>query len=168
MNQLRRAFNRLVSSLRLGKAETDLSREISAHLQLLEDKYVAQGMTREDAQYAAKREFGGVEQAKEQQRDARSFRWLTGWPMDLKLGVRMLAKSPGLTIVGGIALAVAIGAGAAFFELTNDVLDPTLDVPGSERIVGITVFNVERRRNETYRLRTFDAWREHAKSLEDL
>jgi hypothetical protein len=44
--------------------------------------------------YAARRAFGGVEQVKELQRDARSFRCLTGWPMDLKLGVRMLAKTP--------------------------------------------------------------------------
>src|SRR5688572_11049912 len=104
---LRRRLHRLVTAFRSGQAETDLAREIRAHLQLLEDHFVAQGMTREDAHYAAKRAFGGVEQVKELQRDECSFRWLTGWRTDLKLGVRMLVKSPGLTVVAVIALAIA-------------------------------------------------------------
>ena len=112
----RRVVLRLVSFFRSARAEADLAREIAAHLQLLEDQFVADGMTREDARYAARRAFGGVEQVKEHQRDARSFRWLAGWPMDLKLGVRMLAKTPGLTAVAVTALAVAIGAGAAYVE----------------------------------------------------
>jgi putative ABC transport system permease protein len=150
------------------RADADLSREIDSHLQLLEDRFVSQGMSREAARDAAKRAFGGVEQAKERQRDARSFRWLAGWPMDLKLGVRMLAKSPGLTIVGVIALAIAIGAGAAFREFTSDLLNPTLDVPGAERIVGIRVWNAQRRADETHLLKDFDTWRRHAKHIEDL
>jgi len=97
----------------------------------------------------------------------RPFRWLAGWPMDLKLGVRMLAKTPGLTVVGVIALAVAIGAGAAFLELTNDLLNPTLDLPGAERIVGVRAWNYDRRADETWRLKDFAAWRAHAQLLED-
>jgi predicted permease len=158
----------MATLFRSSRAERELSREVDAHLQLLEDEHVAQGMSRQDARYAARRTFGGVEQAKEQQRDARSFRWLAGWPMDLKLGARMLIKSPGLTIIGVIALAVAIGAGAAFFELTNDLLEPTLDVPGADRIVGVTAYNAERRRDEMHRLRTFDTWRESAQSLDEM
>lgn len=86
---------------------------------------------------AARREFGGVEQAKEHQRDARSFRWLAGWPMDLKLGTRMLIKYPGLTVVAVIALSVAIGAGAAYLEFVSDLLHPTLPLKDGDRIVGI-------------------------------
>jgi putative ABC transport system permease protein len=97
----------------------------------------------------------------------RPFRWLAGWPMDLKLGVRMLAKTPGLTVVGVIALAVAIGAGAAFLELTNDLLNPTLDLPGADRIVGVRAWNYDRRADETWRLKDFAAWRAHAQLLED-
>ena len=68
-------------------------------------------MSPREARYAAKRAFGGVEQAKELQRDARSFRSLAGWPMDLKLGARMLVKSPGLTVIAVVALAVATFSG---------------------------------------------------------
>ncbi|MGE5833322.1 MAG: ABC transporter permease [Acidobacteriota bacterium] len=97
----------------------------------------------------------------------RPFHWLAGWPMDLKLGVRMLAKTPGLTVVGVIALAVAIGAGAAFLEFTNDLLNPTLDVPGADRIVGVRAWNYDRRADETWRLKDFAVWRAHAQLLED-
>jgi putative ABC transport system permease protein len=168
MKHLRRFLSRVLALVRSGQAEADLSREIAAHLQLLEDRYVAQGMSRAAARSAARRAFGGVEQAKELQRDARTFRWLAGWPMDLKLGVRMLAKTPGLTIVAVIALAVAIGVGAAFLEFTRDLLEPTLDVPGADRIVGIRAWNAERRADETWKLKDFPVWRAHAQLLDDL
>ena len=145
MAHARRFLRRFVSLFRSGKAESDLAREINAHLQLLEDEFVAKGMTREDARSAAKRTFGGVEQAKELQRDARSFRWLAGWPMDMKLGMRMLVKSPGLTVIGVIALAGAMAAGAAYLEFLNDLLRPLLSSPDGDRIVGVRVWDVERR-----------------------
>lgn len=90
MPPVRRFVLRLLSHFRSTRAERELAREIESHLQLLEDGFRAQGMSAADARCAARRAFGGVEQAKEQQRDARSFRWLTGWSMDLKLGARML------------------------------------------------------------------------------
>ena len=85
MAAVRRFLLRFLSLFRSTRAEHELGREIHAHLQLLEDQFLAKGMSAADARRAAKRAFGGVEQAKEHQRDARSFRWLAGWPMDLKL-----------------------------------------------------------------------------------
>jgi predicted permease len=164
--RLRRFVRRAGALLRPGRAEADLSREIGAHLQLIEDQYVSGGMSREEARSAARRAFGGVEQAKEMQRDERSFRLLAGWPMDLKLGARMLVKSPGLTVVAVIALAIAIGAGAAYREFTNDWIHPTLDGPGADRLVGIQVWNTERRKPEWQALADFVVWRDHAATVE--
>jgi hypothetical protein len=79
---MRRIILRLLSSFRSGGAERELSREIRSHLQLLEDQYIARGMDAEEARYAARRTFGGIDQVKEHQREARMFRWLAGWPMD--------------------------------------------------------------------------------------
>ncbi len=74
---MRRFALRLLAFVRFGKAEADLNRELDAHLQLLEDRFVSQGMTARDARDAARRAFGGqVEQTRLRQRDARSFRWL--------------------------------------------------------------------------------------------
>ena len=166
MHQLRRAFSRFVNSFRTGRAETELSREITAHLQLLEDQFVAKGMTRDEARYAAKRAFGGVEQAKELQRDARSFRWLAGWPMDLKLGARMLVKSPGITVIAVIALAVAFGAGATYLEFVNGLVRPALRFPGGDRLVGIASTNVTTGFREFRVVDHFKTWREHSTLIE--
>ena len=125
-------------------------------------------MSRDEARYAARRAFGGVEQAKEHQRDARSFRWLAGWPMDLKLGARMLVKSPGLTIVAVTALAIAIGAGAAYLEFTHDLINPRLPVAGADRIVGIRVWNAERRAVELRSLQDVAVWRANTRTIEHL
>jgi putative ABC transport system permease protein len=137
MASLRRLLARLVTMFRSEQADKELSREIRAHLQLLEDEFLSAGMTPQEAHTAARRAFGGVEQAREQQRDARSFVWLAGWSMDLKLGVRMLRKSPGLTVIAVVALMVAIGAGAAYLEFVNDFFRPTLSFPGGNRLVGL-------------------------------
>src|SRR4029078_3426572 len=96
--RMRVSILRLLSSFRSSRAERELAREIRSHLQLLEDQYVASGMDPKEARCPAMRAFGGGEQVKEHQREARMFRWLAGWPMDLKLGGRMLVKYPGLTI----------------------------------------------------------------------
>src|SRR4051794_33925568 len=85
MTTIRRSVLRLLSFFRHDAAEAELSREIRSHLQLLEDEHVAKGMSRDDARLAARRAFGGVEQAKEHQRDARGFRWLEVSRIDLKL-----------------------------------------------------------------------------------
>jgi hypothetical protein len=66
---------RLLGSFRSSRAERELAREIQAHLQLLEDRFLANGMGPEEARHAARRAFGGVEQVKAHHREARMFRW---------------------------------------------------------------------------------------------
>jgi hypothetical protein len=166
--QLRRLLSRIAVLFQPGRAESELAREIDAHLRLLEDQHVENGMSRDEARYAAKRAFGGVEQAKELQRDERSFRWLAGWPMDLKLGARMLVRSPGLTVVAVVALAIAIGAGAAYREFTRDWTHPTLDVPGTEGLMGVQVWDMDRRKPEWQALADFAVWRHHATTIDNL
>jgi len=168
VTSLRRFLHRIIALVRSGRAESDLAREIGAHVQLIEDQFVAEGMSREDARYAARRAFGGVEQAKELHRDARSFRWLAGWPMDLKLGVRMLAKSPGVTLVAIIALAVAFGAGATYLEFVNGLARPSLSFSGGDRLVGIIVHDIEKNSPDRRLLGDFRRWREELTLIEQL
>ena len=168
MPEIRRFFSRLLAFFRAGKADSDVTREINAHLQLLQDQFVAKGMTPEEASHAAKRAFGGVEQAKEQQRDTRSFRWLAGWSMDLKLGVRMLAKTPGLTIIAVITLALGIGAGAGYLEFVNDLFRPTLSFPGADRLVGILNWDLAKATVEDRSLYEVAAWKTQLTTVEEL
>jgi len=97
MSDLRRGVLKLVHALWPGRGESDLTREIDSHLAILEDEFQRRGMTPEDARLAARRAFGGVEQAKELQRDARSFRWLTDARQDARYAARMLRRAPGFT-----------------------------------------------------------------------
>src|SRR5262245_53428808 len=143
MTTIRRVVLRLLSFFRPGAAEAELSREIASHLQLLEDEHVAKGMSRDDARLAARRAFGGVEQAKELQRDARGFRWLDNSRMDFKLGARMLAKYPALSLIGGAGLAVGVAIAAAFFAFFHSFLYATLPVEGGEDIVALENWDID-------------------------
>ena len=67
---------------------------------------------------------------------------------DYKLGVRMLLKYPGLTIAGGLALAIAIGIGAGWYDLWGKMLWPRIPLPDGDRIVNIETQNALTNRSE--------------------
>jgi putative ABC transport system permease protein len=165
---MRRIFFRLLSLFRADRAEQELSREINSHLQLLEDQYVAKGMAPAEARDAARRAFGGVEQVKAHQRDARTFGWLAGWPTDLKLGGRMLVKYPGLTIVGGMAMAFAIWVGLVIHQVVGLAAHPTLPLPKGDRLVEIQAMDLVENDEEDQILHDFLQWRQSLRSVTDV
>ncbi len=162
---LRRLVLRLWSFFRHDAAEAELSREIRSHLQLLEDEYVAKGMSRGDARLAARRAFGGVEQVKELQRDARGFRWLDDSRLDLKLGARMLVKYPGLSIIGGAGLAVGVAIGTGFFAFVYSFLYATLPVEGGERIVALENWDIDANSEMRRSMHDLVTWRREMKTV---
>ena len=94
MADLRRFLLRLLATFRWNQSHNDLAREVSAHLALIEDDYRSQGMDPTSARLAARRAFGGIEQARERQREARSFRWIADARQDLTYGARAFARNP--------------------------------------------------------------------------
>jgi putative ABC transport system permease protein len=165
---LRRSRRRLLASFRPGREDAALSREVSAHLGLLEDDFVARGMSREEARYAARRAFGGVEQVKERQRDERAFGSIGAWWLDLKLGGRMLVKYPALTIVAGVGLAMAIALGAIGFAVFYGAIHPTLPLEEGDRIVGLETWDTARNNQEFRVLHDYAAWRQQLTTIHDL
>lgn len=165
---LRHLIARLLAFLRVGRAEAELSREVRAHLQLLEDRFLAEGMSPREARYAARRAFGGVEQVKERQRDARSFRILESSRMDLKLGLRMLLKYPGLTIIGGLGLAVGVAIAAGAFSILYTFIDPALPLADGDRIVTLQQWDASARSVERRVAHDFLSWRSGLNSVEDV
>src|ERR1700687_5419053 len=98
MAQLRRCFLRLSNVFRPERAEPDLALELASHLALLEEDFRRRGMSREEARLAARRAVGGVEHAKDLQRDARSFMWLDDAGRDLRQAARLLRRDPLFTM----------------------------------------------------------------------
>jgi putative ABC transport system permease protein len=168
MTSIRRFALRLLSFFRPAAAEHALAREIDSHLQLLEDEFVAKGMRRDDARLAARRAFGGVEQAKEHQRDARGFRWLDDSRIDFRLGMRMLVKYPGLSIIGGIGMAAAIAIGTAFFAFFHSYIASTLPVHDGARIIALENWNLETNNEARQSMQDFVTWRDEMKTVEQI
>src|ERR1700749_1968465 len=133
MAHWRRIIAQLHSLLANKRAEEDLAREVEWHLTLLADDFKRRGMSPEEARLAARRAYGGVEQAKQAHRDERSLLWIEQTIQDLRYALRMLAKSPGFAAVAILPLALGIGANTAIFSVIDVVMFRSLPVPDPQR-----------------------------------
>ena len=111
--------------------------EIQFHRDRMIEDYVADGLTRGEAERRVFLEFGGVPQIEEAVRDVRG-RWLEDLAMDLRYAFRTLGRNPGFSVVAVLLLALGIGANGAIFSLINAVMLRTLPVkepepPGADR-----------------------------------
>ena len=134
---MRRFLRRLLTPFRHGQAETELAREIESHLALLEEQFRHDGLSADEARIAARRAFGGVEQVKERQRDARSFRWIDDARQDAAYGARSFMRNPGFTAAAALTLALGIGAATTIFGALYAIGLRALPYRDPDRIVRV-------------------------------
>jgi macrolide transport system ATP-binding/permease protein len=135
MARWRRVLARFWNVLRNHRAEEELAREVAAHLVLLADDFERRGMSPEEARRAAKRAYGGVEQAKQAHRDERSLVWMEHTMQDLRHASRALARSPGFTLVAIVTIALGVGVNTTLFSAYNAVALKPLPVADAGKVV---------------------------------
>jgi len=117
--------------------EDDLERELRSHLEVEASEQVENGLSPEEAQYAAKRVLGNSALIKEEVRDVWGWVSLERLKQDVIYALRMFARAPGFTTVVILTLALGIGATTAMFSVVDAVLLNPLPFPNQDRLVVI-------------------------------
>jgi len=154
-------FQRLLKTVRMGR---ELDAELRFHFEKLVADKIQAGMSEAEALRAARLEFGGIVQVKEECRESRGTLWLLSILQDLRFGARILARSPGFAVTAIVVLALGIGVGTLAFSLYNIVSLQTIPVRDAA-----TVVRVERRSPENITpgvpYASIAYYRDNAKSL---
>ena len=129
---------RLVNTLRPGRLERDIDREIAFHLREREDDLRAGGAPDGEARRRARILFGNTLVQRERTCDADIALWLDAAARHVRHAVRSLTRTPGFTAVAVLTLALAIGANSAVFSAFDAVLLRPLALPDADRLMHVS------------------------------
>jgi putative ABC transport system permease protein len=154
---------RLLAFFRSRSLDSDFNQELEEHLAMSTADKIRRGMTPEEARRQARVELGGLTQLREAGRDVRGLPWLETFGLDVRLGLRMLRKSWGLTLIGGLAMAGAIGVGATGFAILDTFEGNTLPLDEGDRLVRLAIY-----RDRGTNVQDFEWWQKRLRSVEDI
>jgi predicted permease len=116
---------------------TEMSESVQEHLAERIEELMTEGMTRQQAEQAAKREFGNVALIEQRSREVWQWPNLESIAADMKFALRRLRKSPAFAAAVILTLAIGIGANTAVFSVVNSVLIRPLPYPQPEQLVSL-------------------------------
>src|SRR6185437_1832630 len=131
----RSAMNRVRRLLSRSQLEQQLDAEVQFHFEQAVADSMRAGMSESEARRAARLEFGGAEQIKEECRDARGTEWLADSFEDLRLAWRGMRKSPGFAAAAIGVLALGIGGNTAIFSVVDAAFFRPLPYRDAARLV---------------------------------
>lgn len=161
-------IERVLAHVRRRRLDQDLEAELEAHLEMAELDARASGLPAEEARWAARQRFGGIEQMKEEHRDRRSVQWIETAARDFRIAARTLARTPGFVAVTVLTLAIGIGATAAVFSLIRGVLLTPPPYREAARLVLIPSARTDGQQQERARPWAAAQWLEWQRSAQSI
>jgi len=158
---------RVRSLFRAQAAEAELDEELRFHSEQQRNKYVKSGMTLEEATRLVRMEFGGLDQVKEECREARGVQFMETLLQDVHYALRTLRKAPGFTCVALLTLGLGIGANTAIFSIVDGVLLRPLPYQDPSRLIALNETTPKVGTISVSYL-DFQDWREQSHSFSDM
>src|SRR5260370_3872573 len=119
--------------------EGEIDDELRFHFGKQVSKFIESGMQPEEARRLARLEFGGMEQVKEEHRDARGVSFFETLLQDVRYGLRILGRTPVITSAAILSLALGIGANTAIFSMMDAVMLRLLRVRNPQELVQVRI-----------------------------
>jgi putative ABC transport system permease protein len=166
---LREWLVRLIDTFRRAPNESELRGELAYHLELAEEQLRERGCSPAEASRLARARYGQPEKVLEQMREQRSIPWFGIFTLDVRLGLRMLRKHLGVTLIGGLAMSVGFGIlTAVFMYFDVFVWSDSVPLDDGDRVVAIQVWDPEGSRRSEISLDDFERWRSALTSFESM
>jgi len=163
-------LRRLMNTLRRGRVDRDLRREVDFHIVERIDQLRAEGMSLDQARVAAQKQFGNALRIRENTHEMNNIGWIERLTNDLRVTFRMIRKSPGFSLAAILTLALGIGSTTAVFSVVNGVLIRPLPYPEPDSLVGIwhsAQFQGITSSNVRLSSTMYLSYREHAETFAD-
>ena len=142
--------------------------ELLFHIEVYAEDLVRSGVPRQEAMRRARREFGGIDRAKEECREARGVNFIETLLQDSRYGLRTLVKSPAFAAIAIITLALGIGANTAIFSVVKAVLLDRLPFRQPDRLVKLAAGGRRELNPSTVSYLLVQDWKERTHSFESM